>query len=361
MESDRVQAAVNAAQRAQKVAQQYNGYVDSGVLDLLDELRSAIRGDASGLSITDRVEYLELIDRERHRIIDDSLARRRRTISQIHAAFDDLRAFSPPGLLAAAPVRLRRTCGFTRVLVSRIVGSRWVPEQLSSAEPGQLSAGFLAYVDGADIQLAHMLLETEVVRRGKPAFVPDPSTDPRTYKDMVVASQSTSYTVAPIICNRRAIGFFHVDRLGQEQAMTPQDRDNLWVFTEHFSVLFERSVLAERLEAQRSSLRASLLAAADAVDEACAAGIRLARDESRGARGLPVAAVSAVGRLTAREREVLEMVAAGATNADIARTLVLSEGTVKTHVHHILRKLHAASRAEAVARYVDSARAERGS
>ncbi len=55
------------------------------------------------------------------------------------------------------------------------------------------------------------------------------------------------------------------------------------------------------------------------------------------------------------------MVAAGASNADVARALVLSEGTVKTHVHHILRKLRAANRAEAVARYVHTMEAESGS
>ena len=42
----------------------------------------------------------------------------------------------------------------------------------------------------------------------------------------------------------------------------------------------------------------------------------------------------------------------GETNADIARALVVSEGTVKFHVKNILRKLHAANRAEATSRYL---------
>ncbi len=52
-------------------------------------------------------------------------------------------------------------------------------------------------------------------------------------------------------------------------------------------------------------------------------------------------------RLTPREREVLHCVAEGATNAEIAETLCLAEGTVKNHVSHILGKLGARSRAEA--------------
>jgi DNA-binding NarL/FixJ family response regulator len=56
--------------------------------------------------------------------------------------------------------------------------------------------------------------------------------------------------------------------------------------------------------------------------------------------------------LTRREVEVLRLMAAGDTNGRIARRLVISEGTVKSHVKHILRKLGAANRAEAVSRWL---------
>ncbi|MFC6088393.1 response regulator [Saccharothrix lopnurensis] len=54
--------------------------------------------------------------------------------------------------------------------------------------------------------------------------------------------------------------------------------------------------------------------------------------------------------LTAREREVLRLMAGGRGNATIARHLVLSPKTVRNHVSHILRKLHVADRAQAVSR-----------
>jgi DNA-binding NarL/FixJ family response regulator len=52
--------------------------------------------------------------------------------------------------------------------------------------------------------------------------------------------------------------------------------------------------------------------------------------------------------LTAREREVLALIGRGRTNAEIARELVVSAGTVKTHVNHIFAKLDLRNRAAAV-------------
>jgi LuxR family maltose regulon positive regulatory protein len=54
--------------------------------------------------------------------------------------------------------------------------------------------------------------------------------------------------------------------------------------------------------------------------------------------------------LSEREIEVLALVAAGRSNAEIAQELYLSVGTVKAHVHHIFGKLLVRNRSQAVAR-----------
>ena len=75
------------------------------------------------------------------------------------------------------------------------------------------------------------------------------------------------------------------------------------------------------------------------------------QDAAPGARRAAAAAVPGlVEQLTAREREILVLLAAGTPNPRIAEELVVSLDTVKKHVSHLLGKLGAANRTEAVTR-----------
>ena len=89
------------------------------------------------------------------------------------------------------------------------------------------------------------------------------------------------------------------------------------------------------------------IAAGDAwIDPAVAGrGIKALADVPRVADRVP----ELVSRLTAREREVLVLMAEGLSNAEIASRLVLGEGTVKTHVSRVLMKTATRDRAQAIA------------
>lgn len=66
------------------------------------------------------------------------------------------------------------------------------------------------------------------------------------------------------------------------------------------------------------------------------------------ARPLPGSVPAGLGELTEREREVLELMARGLTNGEIADRLFLGTATIKTHVNRILAKLGVRDRVQAV-------------
>ena len=112
---------------------------------------------------------------------------------------------------------------------------------------------------------------------------------------------------------------------------------------------FERAALHRTLQHHRQELRGAVSwmserLAHDAGPARPARRVRRRRRDGDAERAL--------GDLTAREGEVIGLLARGMTNMAIARALVISEGTVKYHVKNILRKLQATSRADAVAKYL---------
>ncbi|MGA2541704.1 MAG: response regulator transcription factor [Verrucomicrobiota bacterium] len=71
----------------------------------------------------------------------------------------------------------------------------------------------------------------------------------------------------------------------------------------------------------------------------------------------PVAAAAEVEGLSPREREILELLAGGFPNKEIADRVGLTDGTVRWHLRHVYHKLHVRSRTEAALKFL-SAKAE---
>ena len=138
------------------------------------------------------------------------------------------------------------------------------------------------------------------------------------------------------------------EQWAKESGLAAQD-DPLAYRREIEYITLARVLLASGRAAEVADGKALLSRLAAAAD----AGGRLGRlEEIRSL--LPDTAstgtTSAAGLLSEREQEVLLLLAKGCSNQDMADTLIVAVGTVKTHVHNIFRKLGAESRTGAVAR-----------
>lgn len=318
--------------------------------------------DPSPAAVVRHLELLYEVDELHAELRSRILTERLDVLARIRESMEVLyECQAPDELIEAAPRELCRSCGFSRALISQIRGSMWVPvvyEPLPFEQDEQVEAAFRDWVEHTEIPLEHMLLETEMVRRRMPVLVADPQNDPRTFKPIVRQGRTNGYVAAPIIAAERAIGFLHADKARQEEEVSAEDRDYIWMFAEHFGFLYARAVLTERLGVQRSQLREAFEEAERGIDELYTAELELGRSEQAVTAETPVSTIFRPSQsrldalLTRREREVLELITSGATNIRIAEQLVISEGTVKSHVKHILRKLRVGNRAEAVARFL---------
>jgi len=239
------------------------------------------------------------------------------------------------------------TLGFDRAILFAVENDELIAEAVHFSGDAEWANEFLklARRDGVRPRLDHMLLESEVVRRRRPLLVLDPENDPRTYKPLVRAAQTQSYVAAPVMPGGHVIAMLHVDRYMTGEAVTDDDADLLWTFAEGFGYAYERMRLLSRLRRHAAELAQSGGMPVMAQPASHAPQVVDSR-----------ASIEALDSpLTAREREVIALVSSGATNQEIANSLVISESTVKSHVKHILRKLGAANRAEAVSRHLGMA------
>jgi LuxR family transcriptional regulator, regulator of acetate metabolism len=194
----------------------------------------------------------------------------------------------------------------------------------------------------------------------RPVIVRDAVAQARGFAPMIEFSKTTSYVAAPISPAGRLVGVLYGDPGPSGRPVDEIDRDILSAFANDFGLIYARVVLVERMRAQRGRIGEAFDFAENMMSSLANAEIELARTpEGRLPSdghdlGIDMAAPSeAVDELlTAREAEVLAMMVRGASNATIAEQLIIKEGTVKSHVKHILRKLDAVNRAEAISRYM---------
>jgi len=242
--------------------------------------------------------------------------------------------------------------GFRRAVLSTVDARGWTPVILQDhTEPAE-RAWFNSW-QNQTVPLMRTTPEAQSFSRRRPCLIQD-TTDAPVYRPLIVqAGQSRSYVVAPLVQGGEVLGFLHTDHYPANTPVNEIDRDVLWAFADGFSHIYQRAALMENLRQQRDQIRDLLINTVDQIDDLCDIGTEAARladgngpigeDHEAGIR--PSHRVE----LTERESEVLRLMVTGASNHEIAQQLVITEGTVKSHVKHILRKYGAVNRAQAIA------------
>ena len=309
-------------------------------------------------------EILISILRLQCELLDHDLARRVKSMSEIRHALGYLRGLPPRKMIYVAPEVLSRELAFARTMISTVRGSLWVPQHMHIEDEAADPHGrqLLEYVQDRHIQLGDAPLETELVRKRCGAFAPSPMDDKRVFKEIVEVSGCFGYIAAPITVQGRAIGILHADRPEPHGIVTMDHLEQLEAFAECLSVAFESAALEEKAAQQRvevenlcGNVDEMLSRSGRSVLWSLPGTVHGARHGANYHRDQPTAPA-----LTFREQEIMSHVATGATNGQIARCLVISEGTVKSHLKHIAKKLNTSSRAAAVATYAGVATADIG-
>jgi DNA-binding CsgD family transcriptional regulator len=288
----------------------------------------AVLDPASALEAADRVErdlkaarpcpgtwnLLLEVQAAKSDLLTFQLARQRSMLPILNRTLATLRAATTmDDLVEAVPVQVV-DLGYDRALFSWVENERWVPRSAHTVSepsegPALLAAATQPYLHVRD------LLEVEVVRKRRPILVRDAVGNPRVHPELWQVSHSDTYVAAPVVSRGHVAAFVHLDRNLDTGTTDEFDRDLLAAFCEGIGLMLDRL------------------------------------DATGGEEPVPALERTLSGVLTLREREVLRLLAAGFTNAQIGQRLFVSEETTKSHVKNLMRKLGVRNRAQAGAVY----------
>jgi len=243
-------------------------------------------------------------------------------------------------LVSAAPREACRAVGFERAMLSHIRGDRVSFASVSFEADPIMAADFARLARAVRPRLDRCAPEHEAVVRQMPVLVRDAQTATGLFRPLTHVARTSSYVVAPIVRDSHTVGLLHADHFGVVRELDELDRELLWTFATGIGWAMD-DIAGRGLRRARE----------EGEDETLASAGRLGATELDGElSGAP----GRLASLTARELEVLHLMAEGASNAAIGESLVISQATVKSHVRHILRKLGAANRTEAVSLFLAS-------
>ncbi|MGX7698187.1 helix-turn-helix transcriptional regulator [Gordonia polyisoprenivorans] len=263
-----------------------------------------------------------------------------------------LREASPEEFASTATSGACVDLGFTKAMFSWVDGTSWRPESVYiSPDLDDRFDALIDAVDGSAVPLLRAPREADLVRYRRP-YVLGKESYRQAYRPLIDLSRPSAYAAAPILAGGRTVAILHVDR--HTQQITDDDLELLFQGAHLCGLTYATLDARRRLLDQRRAFAAALDLSSSSSSTADA------RDHFSPFTGIHDAPGfdTATHRLTEREEAVLGLLASGASNRIIGEQLFISEGTVKTHVRHLFRKLDVRTRAEAAA-YAHSRRPAR--
>lgn len=273
---------------------------------------------------------LEVADM-RGRLLISVMASRHEMMQRVDQSLQRLRAVDTIEEFAQELPRELVELGFVRSLFSWAEGLHWVAESAYSIQGEGESRRLVEAGQQRPYRDIKNLFEHEMIRDRRPILRQNIRKSRRVHPELMKITESESYVASPVIAGKAVVGFVSLDVNATTGSVDVFDRDLIGIHTSGAGLILERL----RLNRCRGS---SLLPSDTSVGAFPVGGLKAQGGE-------------AVEKLTSREREILHLVAQGMTNAEIGQELCISEGTAKTHVRNLLRKLGASNRTQAAGLY----------
>jgi len=325
-----------------------------GVIERVGE--AGARHTATPAQIQELLRSLNSVWRE---IQHENLARQAASLNGVREALRGLRsAETVSQMIVRAAAAACRSCGVDRSAFLKLDAGLLRLNTVHWTSDTDILEEWEHYVRGHPAVLAPSDPETKLIRKRVPVLVHDPETEVRGLRGIAEVAHSSRYVAAPVVVRDQVVATLHADGGSSGRPVDAVTREVIFTFAEGFGSALERVMLVERSRDQIAKMREAVAEAETTVDDLFEGGVGLWRDEhgkvgpvARGPAVLPGES-RLVGLLSRREVDVATLMARGASNADIANELVITEATVKSHIHSIFRKLQASNRAQAVSIYL---------
>lgn len=324
----------------------------------LDDLRryliDHLRTEAMSREMVEMAARLLLrVDSYRRTQVRDELDMYSGQFEALRSVAHTVASATPEAMARTVTGQLCGSLGYRKAMFSIVNGSSWSPASVSM-QP-DLSSRFedlVTAVDGHRIELRDAPREAELVRKRRSYVLDRVDTYRHTYRPLIDLSRPSGYLAVPVVVGGRARAIIHADR--HEQGLTDSDLHIVGALAAVCTLAHERAELRSSIGERSALVDRRMAQLARALHD-----LELAQIDMHGG-GRDVDTVAAVphgddssgagsASLSAREWEVLRRLAAGETNSTISRALCISDGTVKSHVQRIFRKIEVTTRAEAAA------------